>query len=254
MKRFFGVVLAAALVLGFAACGGDDDDDDTSSGGGGGDDTTEAAAEDFCTVWPEVNSDESTLDGDATEEQIAEARDAIARVEASAPDEIEDEVNQMTDALTRLIDTVEEGGDIDSEEVFGEVFALAFSVGPPIEAWLVENCPDYEPQDAFSDDSSSGDDTFFGVPQGDVDDIRFAAVTDDQGASTSSFSDEYEWTVYFAGDADAALAACEEIAEAMSSHPDASGTLKLTIATSDDTPLAVNAAITPGDAGSCSVA
>jgi hypothetical protein len=254
MKRFLWSFAALALIAGLAACGGDDDDDSSSGSSSSSASTAEAddesaATGDFCDVWSEVNSDESTLTDEPTEEQIAEARDAIEQVRELAPEEIEDEVTQIADAIEGLLDKVAAGGDIDTEEAFGELFALAFSAGPPIEAWMVDNCPDYDPSSfGVEEDDGTG---VLGIPQGDLDEIRFAAVVDDQGASSSSSGDDHEWTIYFVGSIDDAVAACEQVSEAVASHPDASGTLSLSIASAEERVFASNAAITAGDPGTC---
>jgi hypothetical protein len=248
MKRFLGSIVALALAAGFAACGGDDDDDSGSSNSSGS--GSEVAAGDFCEIWPSLNSDQEELVDDPTEEQLDEARELLASARASAPEEIEDEVGQMVGAIEGIVDQMASGEELDPEALFGEIFALAFSAGPPIEAWLVENCPDYEPEDPFAEEDGAESTGPLGIPQGDIDELRFA-IFEDHGASTSSFGDEYEWTIYFEGEADAAVAQCQQLAEELAAHADASGTLKLTIELADGTVLAVNEAITPGDAGSC---
>jgi hypothetical protein len=247
MKRYLWSFAALALVAGLAACGGDDDDDSSS---GSEAETTESASDDFCDVWTEVNSDDSTLADEPSDEEIDEAREAIDRARDAAPEEIEDEVTQIADAIDRLLDTVADGGDVDSEAVFGELFGLVFSAGPPIEEWMVDNCPDYDPSEGIGVQEDDGT-SVLGIPQADVDEIRFAAVADDQGASTSSSGDDHEWTIYFVGEVDDAVAACEQIAEAVSSHPDATGTLSLSIADANERVFASNAEITPGDPGTC---
>jgi hypothetical protein len=247
MKRI--AALAVLLLVPIAACGGDDDDDGSASASASGSEA-EVASGDFCDVWQELNSDQEELTDEPTEEQLDEAREILEQVEASAPEEIEDEVTQLTDAIGRLVDQLADGGDIDAEEVFGEVFGLAFTAGPPIEEWMVENCPDYDPNSfGVEEDDGLG---VLDIPQGELDDIRLSLMENDLGASSTSDGDEHEWTWYFEGDGDAALAVCEE-ASAQLAEAGADGTLVLRIATTDETVLAVNDAIAPGNPGSCEV-
>jgi hypothetical protein len=276
MKRPASVLFAALLALGAAACGGDDDDTSSASASGSGSGSTAeesssdegAASGDFCEIWPSLSADSEELTGEPTEEQIDEARAILDSARDAAPEEIEDEVTQMVGAIEGIVDTLAEGNEPDAEEMFGEIFALAFTVGPPIEEWMVENCPDYDPQEGFDDENSfddegSTDDEFtvefeaFGL--GDAD-IR-AAIEDvfgdsDNGLQTSSGVGDESWAMQVDADVSAedAIAACESLSETFASHADATGVLELTIADSNGTALAVNAEITPGNPGTCEAA
>ena len=235
----FGAALAVCLVI--TACGGDDDDDGSTA-------TTEAeAAGDFCDVWPRFDAIQS---GSAlTPEALTEARGIIDEARASAPDEIEDDVNAMLDLIEGVIDAQESGEEQDAEEMFGEVFTVAMTSGPPIEAWLTENCPGYEPE-PFEDDNTGS----LNIPDADLDTWVREIFTDTNGAESSSSFDDYEWNIYSTGTADEALAGCTELSARLAEHPDASGTLKLIIGDESGEPLAVNEEITAGDAGECALA
>jgi hypothetical protein len=234
----FAAAFAVCLVV--TGCGGDDDDD------GGSTATTEAAAGDFCEVWPRFDSIQS---GSApTPEALTEARGIIDEARAAAPGEITDEVTALLDLLENVIDAQESGEEQDAEEMFGEVFAVALTSGPPIEAWLIENCPDYEPA-PFEDDMTGS----LGIPDADLDTWVREIFADTNGADSSSSFDDYEWNIYSTGTADEALAGCTELSTRLAEHPDASGTLKLTIGDENGEPLAVNEEITAGSAGECAL-
>jgi len=275
MKRLLAVPFAALLALPLAACGGDDDDDAAASASA----SVAAAAGDFCEIWPSFNEDSTTLgEGEMpTEEQLEEARELLDSARASAPEEIEDEVGQMVDAVEGIVDQLAEGEEPDAEEMFGTILGLAFEVGPKIEEWLVDNCPDYEPQGGFSSDggvsgSAFEEDVFegglLGLSAADAAAIFNEAFPEGQlGYSSSGDSETYEYEVTIDGDADAALTACETLANGFADHPDFTGELKLTIRqyVSGDDPdteevefdfaegevLVTNESITPGDAGRC---
>jgi hypothetical protein len=249
VKRTAAVLAALVLCLSFAACGGDDDDDE---GGVASSPTTEAAeAGDFCELWPALNDDQTDFSSEKpTEEQIAEARRLLADARASAPDEIGKEVDQLGEALEGVLDDLESGTELDPEAMFGELFGLAFSAGPPIEQWLVDNCPGYESDAGFEDDGTGA----LGIADDDLDAMVTDIIGDTQGSDSSSGLGSFEWTIYTNDDVDAALAHCEELSSALADHADGSGELQLTIGDADGEPIAVNAAITPGDAGSCEAA
>jgi hypothetical protein len=165
VKRTVAVLAALALSLSFAACGGDDDDDE--GGAASSPTTAEASTDDggdFCELWPALNDDQTDLSAEKpTEEQIAEARRLLAEARDAAPEEIGKEVDQLGEALEGVLDDLESGKDLDPEAMFGELFSLAFSAGPPIEEWLVDNCPDYDPQSGFEDDGTG----VLGIPDAD---------------------------------------------------------------------------------------
>ena len=289
MRRLRGFLMVLVLAAAVAACGGDDDDDGGSASGSAsvdeeatdedGGDGEAAASGDFCEIWPSLNSGDIELaEGEApTEEQIAEARRLVEDARASAPSEIEDDVDQFVDVVEGLLDVFAEGEEPD-EETFGQLFALAFEVGPRIEEWLVENCEGYESENAFGGGASGSEftaddfgDGLLGLTGDDAANLLnevFPAGHYGYSSSGDESTLDYEVTVDMT--ADEALAACETFSQALSSHPDLTGTLTLRIrqyvdADDPDTEevelgfgegeiVVDNAGISAGDPGTCEAA
>jgi len=113
--------LLGSLVL--AACGGDDD---SASG----------STEEFCSLVA------TELPDDATDADVLANIEAIA---AAAPSEISDEVNEVATAFGTLQAIDLETADEETLAEFEILLARLDELGPDLEAWATENCPDVPP-------------------------------------------------------------------------------------------------------------
>jgi len=118
-------LVAGALLgsLALAACGGDDD---SASG-----DT-----EEFCSqVAVEVPDD-------ATDAEVLANIEAIA---AAAPSEIADDMNELATLFAQAQDIDLETADEQALADFEGIVARLGELGPSLEEWATENCPDLPP-------------------------------------------------------------------------------------------------------------
>jgi len=114
--------LLGSLVL--AACGGDDDDSASGS------------TEEFCSLVA------TELPDDATDADVLANIEEIA---AAAPSEISDEVNEVATAFGTLQAIDLETADEETLAEFEILLARLDELGPDLEAWATENCPDVPP-------------------------------------------------------------------------------------------------------------
>jgi hypothetical protein len=168
MRRLLLALLCALALLGAAACSSDDGDDGGSDTGSATDDSVAAdgdegdegddeqasgASEDFCATAADLTS---VLEGDDTDLPDEEAVAALQDLADSAPEEIQDDIQTVTDAYDELRELDPEDAD-NFEAVLDLLFDPEFigaveQVGVYLEA---ECSVDIETP---SEDGLSGDD------------------------------------------------------------------------------------------------
>lgn len=116
MRKPVMLILAGALAVVPLACGGDDD----------------ASAGDFCDLSREF--DEKF---DTAEPTDAEATEALERLADAAPEEIEDDVRLIVDALDAV---AEAGTDPEALAALEEEFAGTEEASSRVETYLDEEC------------------------------------------------------------------------------------------------------------------